>query len=243
MASILHLNPLLFHCPWFLLKETCVSVSLLGSGQVGSAFLQKLSAWEANEGRDFALPSMREVQYLSIDLRVLCDANQMLCAPRGLPVTQLEKHINNGSLDLAAMAASWEKEGKEVKDVLHQDVPRRDWPGPIGDDWGMTNVASRYPDWLKQGFHVITPNRQVLTGSYERYAECLKYVGHAGKFGGAQLRYDAAVGGQIPIITLLQDQIQTGDRIDAWRSEAGESVCREEGRSADLRVRRGLPSI
>lgn len=48
----------------------------------------------------------------------------------------------------------------------------------------------------------------------------------------------AARGGagvRIPIITLLQDQIQTGDRIDAWRSEAGESVCREEGRSADLR--------
>lgn len=213
----------------FLLKETCVSVSLLGSGQVGSAFLQKLSAWEANEGRDFALPSMREVQYLSIDLRVLCDANQMLCAPRGLPVTQLEKHINNGSLDLAAMAASWEKEGKEVKDVLHQDVTLqpsnldsfiemtecKEYPRKIIVDCTDSDaVASRYPDWLKQGFHVITPNRQVLTGSYERYAECLKYVGHAGKFGGAQLRYDAAVGGQIPIITLLQDQIQTGDRID-----------------------------
>lgn len=28
---------------------------------------------ESNEGRDFSLPSMREVQYLSIDLRALCD--------------------------------------------------------------------------------------------------------------------------------------------------------------------------
>ena len=34
----------------FLMKETSVSVSLLGAGQVGRAFLKKLSEWEANEG-------------------------------------------------------------------------------------------------------------------------------------------------------------------------------------------------
>ena len=32
---------------------------------------------------------------------------------------------------------------------------------------------------------------------------CSAHPGH-GKFGGSQFRYDAAVGGQIPIITLLQ---------------------------------------
>ena len=36
-----------------------------------------------------------------------------------------------------------------------------------------------------------------------------------GKLGGAQFRYDATVGGQIPIITLLQDLLQTGDRIES----------------------------
>ena len=28
-------------------------------------------------------------------------------------------------------------------------------------------VASKYPEWLQRGFHIITPNRQVLAGPYE----------------------------------------------------------------------------
>ena len=110
------------------------------------------------------LPSMREVQYLSIDLRALylgkccglaveyffgvvtvaylsngvvllaaklaefsifgsrwlqlcrlrSDVSQMLCAPRGLPLAELEKHIDGATLDLGRIAASWEKEGKKV---------------------------------------------------------------------------------------------------------------------------------
>lgn len=38
------------------MKETSVSVSLLGAGQVGRAFLKKLSEWEANEGPPLGHP-------------------------------------------------------------------------------------------------------------------------------------------------------------------------------------------
>jgi len=212
----------------FLLKETCVSVSLLGTGKVGSAFLQKLAEWEANQGRDFTLPSMREVQYLSIDLRVASDENNMLCAPRGLPVATLKKHIDGHILDLKQMAHQWEKDGTKVEDVLAKDVEVKgsnlkdfitfteckEYPRKvIVDCTGSDAVASQYPEWLRSGFHIITPSRQVLTGPYERYEDCLKSMGHA--FGGSQFRYDAAVGGQIPIITLLQDLLQTGDRVES----------------------------
>ncbi|CAJ1427382.1 unnamed protein product [Effrenium voratum] len=102
----------------FLLKETNISVSVIGSGQVGSAFLQKLVKWEANEGRDFSLPSMRQVQYLNIHLRALCDENKMLLAQRGLPVAKLEEHIKDGTLDLGTVAAGWEKKGEAAGDLL-----------------------------------------------------------------------------------------------------------------------------
>ena len=53
-----------------------------------------------------------------------CDANQMLCAPRGLPVTQLEKHINNGVL------------GKDIGGVdgsaNSEDLVSMIWPNPGG---------------------------------------------------------------------------------------------------------------
>lgn len=38
----------------------------------------------------------------------------MLLAPRGLPLAELEKHIDGATLDLGRIAASWEKEGKKV---------------------------------------------------------------------------------------------------------------------------------
>jgi len=38
----------------------------------------------------------------------------MLVAPRGLPLAELEKHIDGATLDLGRIAASWEKEGKKV---------------------------------------------------------------------------------------------------------------------------------
>lgn len=202
----------------FLLKESCVSVSVIGSGSVGSAFLQKLKAWESNEGRDFSLPSMREVQYLTIDLRALCDKNKMLCAQRGLPLAELEKHIADGLLDLRKVDSK-DFAVAEVSDAnldaFIDFTESKEYPRKIIVDCTDSEaVASRYPDWLQRGFHIITPNRQVLVGPYEHYKECFKHVGKVGKFGGAQFRYDATVGGQIPIITLLQDLLQTGDRID-----------------------------
>ena len=211
----------------FLLKESCVSVSMIGSGRVGSAFLQKLRAWESNEGRDFSLPSMREVQYLSIDLRALCDENKMLCAQRGLPLAELEKRIQeDGTLDLEKIdgkelevSAGKDFEVEESKSNLEAFVEfteSKEYPRKIIVDCTDSEaVASKYPEWLQRGFHIITPNRQVLAGPYAHYKECFKHVGHAGKFGGAQFRYDATVGGQIPVITLLQDLLQTGDRIES----------------------------
>lgn len=51
---------------------------------------------------------------LPCSARLRSDVSQMLCAPRGLPLAELEKHIDGATLDLGRIAASWEKEGKKV---------------------------------------------------------------------------------------------------------------------------------
>lgn len=38
----------------------------------------------------------------------------MLCAPRGLPVATLKKHIDGHILDLKQMAHQWEKDGTKA---------------------------------------------------------------------------------------------------------------------------------
>ena len=54
---------------------------------------------------------------------------------------------------------------------------------PIWRNTPVYQVASRYPDWLQRGFHIITPNRQVLVGPYEHYKECFKHVGALATWG------------------------------------------------------------
>lgn len=209
----------------FLMKESTISVSVVGGGEIGTAFVRQLARWSTDEGRDFALPSLREVQYINIDLRSFCDSNKMLLAQKGLPLTKLQENITNGVFNLKDMADEWEKSGKAVSDALSAGVEMADtdlehfiqfteskeYPHKVIVDCSSSaDIAAKYPEWLRRGFHVVTPNRSALIGPYQQYEECLQQVG---KRGAAQFRYDATVGGQIPIITLLQDLLQTGDRI------------------------------
>ncbi|CAK9057951.1 Bifunctional aspartokinase/homoserine dehydrogenase, partial [Durusdinium trenchii] len=128
--------------------------------------------------------------------------NKMVCAQRGLPLAQLEKHIEDGSLDLAQMEDGFSapKDFAGVRQSKGRPVRRGSQvvKGLSTNEkaiWGLDHfaeyprkiivdctdselVASKYPEWLQRGFHIITPNRQILTAPSEQYEECFKYVGH-----------------------------------------------------------------
>ena len=50
----------------------------------------------------------------------------MLCAPRGLPVATLKKHIDGHILDLKQMTHQWEKDGTKAPGVFMSDVAKDD---------------------------------------------------------------------------------------------------------------------
>jgi len=66
-------------------------------------------------------------------------------------------------------------------------------------------VAERYPEWMRRGVHIVTPNKCAGSGSIERY--------RAINGAGAQFRYEATVGAGLPIITTLRDLVDTGDTV------------------------------
>jgi aspartokinase/homoserine dehydrogenase 1 len=70
-------------------------------------------------------------------------------------------------------------------------------------------VASNYPEWLRRGISVITPNKRANTGSLEFYRD----LRAAGRGSGARYFYETTVGAGLPIIQTLRDLIQTGDEI------------------------------
>merc|ERR1719491_522829 len=71
------------------------------------------------------------------------------------------------------------------------------------------SVADRYTDWFKQGIHVISPNKMAAAGPLSRYHDCFKAM----KASQTTWSYESTVGAQLPVISLIRDILQTGDRV------------------------------
>lgn len=70
-------------------------------------------------------------------------------------------------------------------------------------------VADQYADFLREGFHVVTPNKKANTSSMDYY--------HQLRFAAAQSRrkflYDTNVGAGLPVIENLQNLLNAGDEL------------------------------
>jgi len=71
------------------------------------------------------------------------------------------------------------------------------------------SIAARYADWLERGIHVITPNKKAGSGPMADY----DVLRAKGKHGSSHFFYETTVGAALPIITTLQDLIDTGDEV------------------------------
>ncbi|KAJ9084002.1 Homoserine dehydrogenase [Entomophthora muscae] len=70
-------------------------------------------------------------------------------------------------------------------------------------------VASCYPEWLKQGFHVVTPNKKAFSGNLSLYKEILAASQKYNRF----CYHESTVGAGLPVVETLKSLVQTGDKI------------------------------
>lgn len=85
----------------------------------------------------------------------------------------------------------------------------------VVDCSSSSEVAARYPAWLRAGFSVATPNKKAFSSSMDLYRD-IKSISSA------TIRYEATVGYQVvsymcraglPIISTLQDLLATRDSV------------------------------
>lgn len=69
-------------------------------------------------------------------------------------------------------------------------------------------VASRYPEWLAAGVHVVTPNKLAGSGPLPRLSAIRAACGD-----GARFRYEATVCAGLPVVQTLRDLLDTGDEL------------------------------
>lgn len=85
-------------------------------------------------------------------------------------------------------------------------------PGPVVlvDNTSNQNVAEAYPMFLREGISVVTPNKKAFSGSYPLWEDI--FTASAGKRGG-MVYHESSVGAGLPVISTLNDLVQTGDEV------------------------------
>lgn len=81
----------------------------------------------------------------------------------------------------------------------------------VVDNTSNESVASFYPEFLKAGLSVVTPNKKGLSGSLDLYKAILSATSDTRN--GPLMYGESTVGAGLPILTTLKDLVQTGDKI------------------------------
>jgi len=172
----------------FYLSSKTISIGLIGAGNVGAALMLQLEK-----------QATRLVEGFNLDLRVraIARSKSMLLGDRRVDLANWKQEFKQSSVDLDLEAFE--------QHVNPDHLPH----AVIIDCTAEESIAGRYAGWLERGIHVITPNKKAGSGPITDY-EVLRATG---KHGSSHFFYETTVGAALPIITTLQDLIDTGDEV------------------------------
>lgn len=176
------------HAAFWLSPQT-LALAVVGPGKVGGALLDQLEA---------AAPRLCRDANLDLRLRALATRSRLWAIDHGDGSGWRERMQGESApADLDAIVSHLEATHLPHKVIL--------------DCSASDAVASRYPQWLAAGIHVITPNKQAGAGPLDRYHAIRAACAH----GGARFRYEATVCAGLPVISTLRDLLDTGDQLIA----------------------------
>lgn len=170
--------------------DQVIEVFVIGVGGVGAALLEQLK---------------RQQSWLKskhIDLRVCGIANSKALL------------TNVHGLDLE----NWQAELAEAKEPFNLGrlirlVKEYHLLNPVIVDCTSNQaVADQYADFLREGFHVVTPNKKANTSSMDYYHQ----LRHAASKSGRKFLYDTNVGAGLPVIENLQNLLNAGDELQRF---------------------------
>ncbi|MDG2903897.1 ACT domain-containing protein, partial [Vibrio parahaemolyticus] len=167
--------------------DQVIEVFVIGVGGVGGALLEQLKrqqSWLKNK---------------HIDLRVCGVANSkaLLTNVHGL-------NLENWQEELAQAKEPFNL-GRLIRLVKEYHLLNP----VIVDCTSSQAVADQYADFLREGFHVVTPNKKANTSSMDYYHQ-LRYAAEKSR---RKFLYDTNVGAGLPVIENLQNLLNAGDEL------------------------------
>lgn len=198
-----------------------IDVFLVGCGVVGSELLAQFQRQQ-----EF-------LQQRNVKLKVYGIANSKALL------------LDDNGIDLS----QWQQQMKQAKAAfsvadLSRFVQEQHLTNPVLIDCSSAEpVANLYIDFLKAGFHIVTPNKKANTGSLDYYHE-LRQVAQQHR---RRFLYETTVGAGLPVIDTLQGLFNAGDELVAFEGilsgslsyifgllEQGQSLSEVTGKARDL---------
>jgi homoserine dehydrogenase len=173
-----------------------IFVAVIGLGGVGRAFLAQLGTLQrrfrsANPPIDIRLILARRSQkqvwsedWSPLDPSVVNDQVEQSSAPL-LPFDEVVQYLTTAP-------------GKVV----------------LVDNTSDTTLARAYPDILRKGISIVTPNKKAFSDSYSLWQDILESA--ANGTGGPKNGYvfhESTVGAGLPVLSTLKELVETGDEV------------------------------
>lgn len=172
----------------FYLSPHTLSIGIIGPGTVGRVLLAQLASQAAR---------LREKFKVDLRIRGIMASKRMLLSDTGVNLSRWREDFEQDAVE-----GNLEKFIEHVRvDYLPHTV--------IIDCTASEAIGRKYAEWLRQGMHIVTPNKKANSSELSYYRSL-----HDGRrSSGAHYLYETTVGAGLPVIQTLRDLRDTGDEI------------------------------
>jgi homoserine dehydrogenase len=182
-----------------------VDVALIGPGLVGKEVLKQLTNYLLPPPT-FILPTTKannkdsnSAVYPVLNLVGIISTKRMLVSP-SIPLSEWKKEFDENGV-VADMTLFIET----VRSVSRSTI--------IIECSSDDEIANQYPSWLKNGMHVVTPNKKAFSGELGLWREILRLTRKRTSVPYPICMFEATVGAGLPVISTLKDLVANGDKI------------------------------
>lgn len=167
--------------------DQVLEVFVLGIGGVGGALVDQIARQQ---------PWLKKKQ---IDLRVcgLANSKHILTHADGINLLDWRHKVAEAT------------ESYQLEQIIDYARNNRLLNPVLVDCTSSQVVADKYADFLKNGFHVVTPNKKANTGTMATYLKLRQVAAKSRR----KFQYDTNVGAGLPVIENLQNLLNAGDEL------------------------------
>lgn len=176
------------HESFFLSENVELNVFLLGIGLVGGNLLEQIKQQQ---------PKLLKEKHLKIKLAGVANSKKML--------------FNRDGIDIATFREKMMTEGQDssLENFKNEIIGLNMYNSIFVDCTANDQAAGLYAELLNANISIVTANKVAASSDYENYALLKKTA----KRKGAKFLFETNVGAGLPIITTLNDLVNSGDTI------------------------------